>query len=74
MFVLLWHIGHEVKYLLFSSPLDFGVEYLIFAYKLDPCAFKDGEVVAKIIEVTLDGISLTQLACVEREFFRLVYL
>lgn len=74
MLILLWHIGHEVRYLLFSSPLDFSVEYLIFAYKLDTCAFKDGEVAAKIIEVTLDGISLTQVVCIEREFFRLVCL
>lgn len=75
MFILLlWHIGCAVRSLQFSGPLDFSVEYLIFAFKLDPCAFKDGEAAAKTIEMTLDEMNLTQVLHVEGEFFRLVCL
>lgn len=45
---------HEVTSLLFSSPLDFSDKYLILAFKLCSCAFKDGEVAAEVLEVTLD--------------------
>lgn len=56
------------------SPLDFSVEYLIFALELDPCALKNGEVATKVVEVVLDETSMTQVVCIERKFFRLVCL
>jgi len=74
VFLLLWYIGHKARSLQLSSPLDFSVEYLIFAFKLDLYAFKDGEVAAKVIEMTLDEMNLTQVVYVEGEFFRSVYL
>lgn len=60
---------HEVTSQLFSSPLGFSDEYLILAFKLYSCAFKDGEVAAEVLEVTLDEVNLTQVMCLEGESF-----